>query len=356
MQWLWVAVFALCAARLCGAAEPGSGFQVVPMWAHVHQKLNGDDGTEAAASIVQWLKDEHYKGILFTPHANNISFEEYRSIVDPLNTGDFLVLAGRELNVAREVKEDGKILCHVNALSDVAAPAVMDASPWAEDLPGLMAELDREGALYIWNHPWSCPAWSANPELFKGIEFFNDFGPGYIDGVTYEVARTAYLDALRAGARPFVVSGIDMHMMSQTVTGEFITYAFPDTFTRESLLAAMHSGHLVAAFNARLLALNQRPGIRTRTTPDGDLHISGTAATRFYNGYKPELIIYKNGDDFEPAEPAVFTRRDKKSKGYSVYDFSFTVSADPGAKTCFSFEIPHYIMSSPYCLAATPAN
>ena len=186
--------------------------------------------------------------------------------------------------------------------------------------------------------------------MFQGIEFFNDFGPGYVDGVTYNVAHRAYMDALRRGARPFVVSGIDMHMMAQTVTGEFTTYAFPDEFTRESLFQAMRAGHLLALFNARLMGLNERPHVNPAPAPDGKLTITGAAATKFYNGYAPELIIYKNGDPFTPAAPATFDQRGKKG-GYTVYDFSFTVPADPDAVACYVFEIPHYLMSSPYCLA-----
>lgn len=346
----WMIAAALL-ALVCGRAYAGEAFKTVPMWVHVHQKLEGDDGTETAANIVQWLKKENYKGIMFSPHANYISFEEYRYIVDPLNADGFLVLAARELNVAREVKEDAKILCHVNALSDTRTPAVMDASPWTGDMPGLMTEMEREGAVVIWNHPWSCPAWSANPEIFHGIEFFNDFGPGYEEGKTFAVAHNAYLNSLRSGARPFVVSGIDMHLMSQTVLGEFTTYAYPDEFSRASLLEAFRRGRLVAAFNARMIELNERPDIQTRTAPAGGLAITGTAAAKFYNGYKPELVLYKNGEPYAPVKAPSFTRREKKVKGYTLYDFSFTIEPDAAADACFVFEIPHYVMSSPYCLA-----
>jgi hypothetical protein len=144
-----------------------------------------------------------------------------------------------------------------------------------------------------------------------------------------------------------------MHVMSQTVFGEFTTYVFPDEFTPGSMLQALHAGHVIAAFNARLFGLNRRPSVATVPVPAGDAYeIKGAVGVKAYNGYKASLTIYKDGGTYTPPAAPVFTRRDKKSKGYTVYDFSFTLAAAPGESSCYVFEIPHYVMSSPYCIAA----
>ena len=336
-------------ARACAQASAADTFLTVPIWVHVHTNLAGDDGSESPASTAAWLRANGYQGVMFAPHAVNVNIPEYRRIALEQNTDDFLVIPAREISVNVQVAEEGRVMCHMNAFGPADDPRKKDKQYSDDQLPELLQALrTEEAATVIFNHPWSCRRWGDSAALFDGIELFNDFGPDYESGEAFETAKSAYLKALKSGKNIFVVSGIDMHVMGQTVLGEFTTYVFPDEFDNEALAEAIRSGHTLAAFNSRLFKINMRPSLEPVALPGGAFEIKAAVGTKFYKGFKPELVVYRNGEEYTP--PALeFEKRDKKKGAYSVYTLSFSDTLAPGDTACYVFEIPHYMFSSPYC-------
>ncbi len=352
--------FAACALIVFQAAavsEDKSGpqrptFETVPIWFHVHAKQPGDDGGETVKDIAEYLKTKGYRGVVYTPHSYGLSFPAFRASVDAENTADFIAVPGREIATLTEDDTGMRVMCHLNAVSDAADAEVLDLKYKQEQIRELLAKLDAEKAFYVWNHGWACRQWTSLAGLFDGIELFNDIGPGYVNGESYDFEKGEYLGALKNGKKLFVVSGIDMHVMAQAALAEFTTYVFPDEFSRASLVSAIRAGHTIAAYNAKLLSLNARPSISPVTATENTFEVKGSVGLNSYNGFKPSLNIYKDGEKHEPEQPVSFTRGKKNTKGYVAYDFSFGDRLAAGESACYVFEIPHYMVSSPYCFAS----
>ncbi len=334
-------------------AEPAEArvFETVPIWFHVHAKQPGDDGSETVKGIADYLKAKGYRGVVYTPHSHGLSFPAFKELVDAENTADFITVPGREIATLTEDDTGMRVMCHLNAVSDAADPAVLDIIYKEDRIREVLAKLDEEKAFYVWNHGWACRQWTSLGGLFDGIEMFNDIGPGFINGESYNFERSEYLDALKNGKKLFVVSGIDMHVMAQAALAEFTTYVFPDEFSRASLVSAIRAGHTIAAYNARLYSLNARPSVAPATAAGNTFEIKGSAGLNSYNGFKPSFNIYKDGEKYTPGSPVLFMRGAKRHKGYITYDFSFGDTLAAGGSACYVFEIPHYMISSPYCFA-----
>ncbi len=331
------------------AANSSSAFQIVPVWVHVHTDFPGDGGGESIPKIVGYLKSKGYKGVIFTPHSSRLIFKDFKAEAERYNTADFSVIAGREIIASKNESDDeGVVMCHINALSGIADPPVLDHKYDVDQKEALLAELGKEKAVNIWNHPWSCKQWGSSPEVFDGIEFFNDIQS--VDN--YNMEKGFFLNAMKSGARPFVVSGIDMHVLVQTTLGEFTTYILSDELNSISLEKAIRNGNTIAAFNAKLFGINERPSNIPRTIDNNEFKIEGTFGLKAGNGQKASMIVYKNGEPFSPTYAVSFERGEKKRKGYATYDFSFGDVIKPGGTSCYVFEIPRYVVSSPFCYTA----
>ena len=326
-------------------------FEIVPIWAHVHTNSPGDDGSSPKETVA-FLKRKGYRGVLFTPHSGELNYANYKAEIDSLNSPDFITIPGREISTLNGADDNNeRVMCHLNAITGAPSPAVLDNKYQRENLPDLIKDLDAEKSVYIWNHPWVCPMWEKYAGLFKGIEIFNEFGPGYADGSSYRFDTSNYLNELKKGNRLFVITGIDMHSLLQSSLGEFTAYVFPDKFTRESMIAAIRNGNTLAAFNAVVSEINMRPALSSRRLPGGSFEISGVVGLRIQNGPKPAFNIYKNGEKYSPRNPSSFERGKKDAKGYITYSFSFGDAVKSDEESCYVFEIPHYILSSPYCFS-----
>jgi predicted metal-dependent phosphoesterase TrpH len=333
------------------AEQQTPAFRIVPIWFHVHTNLPGDDGGESPRSIADYLKPKGYQGVVLTPHGQTLTSPAFIAAADEQNKPDFIVARGRE--ICTNVSDEGRVMCHMNTVGDMENPPELDLKYDAGQLPALVKELENENTVYIWNHPWSCRQWEGSAALFKGIEFFNDIGPGYISGESYNFEKSMYLGALKSGHKIFVVAGIDMHNLIQAALGEFTTYVFPDEFNRESLVAAIRNGGTIAAFNAKINFLNMRPSLTPRAVAGNEFEIKGAFELKTQNGPKPALVVYKDGVEYTPRVPARFVRTGAKNrKGFIPYELSFGGALAAGESACYVFEIPHYMFSSPYCLVA----
>jgi hypothetical protein len=347
------AVAVLAISRTGTSAAPQTQpFQIVQIWFHVHENLPGDDGSESVKSIADYLKARGYRGVVITPHSAGLSFPDFKAAADEQNTSDFIVVPGREIATIAGTPDEEQAMCHLNAISGLENPPVLDLKYKIEQLPDLIAALDGENAVYDWNHPWTCPQWEQSAGLFKGIEIFNEFGPGYINGKSYDFDKRMYLSDLKKGLKVFVVGGIDMHVIAQATLGDFATYVFPDEFNRDSLVSAIRNGNTIAAFNAKIYSLNARPSLKSVAAAGNTFEIEGRVGLNSYNGYKPSLIVYKDGVEYSPSSPATFVRGKKNAKQYVSYEFSFGDNLAPGTSACYVFEITHFIISSPYCFTA----
>ncbi|MFA6450138.1 MAG: hypothetical protein WCX65_11745 [bacterium] len=326
-------------------------FKIVPIWIHVHTNFEGDGGSEAIPKIIATIKSKGYQGVIFNPHSDDLNFPAFKKAVDAENGSDFLAVPGREIITNTTKTEKEHVMCHVNAISDSGDPAILDHKFKAEQLPELLGELKKENAFVIWNHPWGCHQWEQTPGSFNAIELFNDYGPDYQNGGNYDFNKRMYLSVLKGGGKMVAIAGIDMHVMAQTTLGDNTTYVFPDAFNRESLVSALRAGSAIAAFNAKILSLNMKPSQTPVVLTSDAFEVKGAIALKSYNGFKPSIVVYKNGVEFAPAVPATLTRGEKGAKNYFAYDFSFGDKLAPGATACYVFEIPHYIVSSSFCFA-----
>jgi hypothetical protein len=347
-----ISVALLSSAAGAHAATGASGsasFQIVPVWVHVHTNFTGDGGSENIPKIVSYLKSKGYKGVIFTPHSARLTFKDFKAEADKYNTADFSVIAGREVIASKnEGDDDGIVMCHLNVVSGIPDPPVLDHKYDANRRDDLIAELRKENAVFIWNHPWGCKQWGPSPEVFDGIEFFNDIQS--VDN--YNMEKDFYLKALKSAARPFVVSGIDMHSLVQTTLGDFTTYILSDEFNSASLEKALRNGSTIAAFNAKLFRINERPSNSPRAVDGNEFKIEGALGVKVGTGPKAAMIVYKNGEVFTPENAVSFERGEKAQKGYTTYNFSFGDKIKPGGVSCYVFEIPQYVVSSPFCYTA----
>ncbi len=141
--------------------------------------------------------------------------------------------------------------------------------------------------------------------------------------------------------------------MAQTKLGEFTTYVFPDEFNRDSLVSAIRYGSTIAAFNLKIFSLNIRPSIEPVTVSGGGFEIKGTVGLIKYFSFKPSINVYKDGIEYVPPVQVTFNRTEKKQEKYSLYDFYFTDKLALGVSACYVLEVPHYMISSPFCFTAT---
>ncbi len=355
-----LAAVAALAVALFGAGsalsqENKDGFVIIPIWSHTHTNLEGDDGSHAPSETKEYLQANKYGGVIFTPHTSaRLPFPEIRRLADMLTETDFLAVGGREVSarVVREEDQEGKLMCHLNAVGDIDDILVRDGQFDSKELDALLAKLDEEGAYYWWNHPWTCPQWSPLANKFYGIEMFNNIGTGYADGSSYAMTRDAYLAALKGGKKLFVTSGIDMHMLAQTHFADFYTHVLADEFARESLKAGMLAGHTIAGFNAKLLFISARPSFKPAAAPGATFSVKGGVAIKTVAGVPPSLVVYKNGEEAAISAPPVLEKRGKAAKGYLSFELSFGDTLRPGETACYVFEIPRYMISSPYCYEA----
>ncbi len=337
------------ATAYASASDGASSFIIVPVWVHVHTNFKGDGGSESIPKIVDYLKSKGYGGVILTPHSARLTFKDFKTEAEKYDASDFAVIAGREVIASKdEGDDDGIVMCHINAVSGIPDPPVLDHKYEAGQRDALIADLKKENAVYIWNHPWACKQWSPSPELFDGIEFFNDIQS--VDN--YNAEKGFYINALKKGAHPFVVSGIDMHSLVQATIGEFTTYILPDEFNSASMVKALRNGNTIAAFNAKLFKISERPSNTIRNAAGNEFSIKGTLGLKVGLGPKASMIVYKNGEVFTPKNPVTFERGEKLQKGYVTYNFSFGDKIEPGAASCYVFEIPQYVVSSPYCYTA----
>lgn len=350
---LLVAVLAV-SVQFASANETSQAndFLILPFWFHVHTSFYGDGGGETPASIAAYLKSKGYKGVVLTPHSKRLSFPDFKKAADEQNTADFITITGREIIAGAVSEDEARVMCHINAVSPSENPPVLDHKYEAEQLDNILSELDTEKAFYVWNHPWACSQWEPYVSRFNGIELFNDVGPGFANGASYDVERKYYLAALKNGTKLFVISGIDMHTMMQTQIGDYFTYVFPDDLTRDSVVAAFAAGHTFAAFNAKVRSLSARPAFKPYDAPGGAFSVSGTIDIKLLGGPKAKFILYKNGEEYAPSTPVSFVRGKKGAKGYTDFSFSFGDKLKPGESACYAFEIPHYMYSSQYCYTA----
>jgi len=349
---LAIAMFGAGSAR---SQEKKDGFAIIPIWSHTHTNLEGDDGSHAPSETKDYLRANNYGGVIFTPHTSaRLQFPEIRRLADELTEADFLAVGGREVSarVVREEDQEGKLMCHLNAVGDTDDILVRDGQFDSKELDAFLAKLDEEGAYYWWNHPWTCPQWSALANKFYGIEMFNNIGTGYADGSSYAMTRDAYLAALKGGKKLFVTSGIDMHVLAQAHFADFYTHILADEFSRESLKAGMLAGHTIAGFNTKLLFISARPSFKPAAALGASFAVKGGVAIKTVAGVQPSLVVYKNGEEAATAAPAVLEKRGKAAKGYSTFELSFGDTLRPGETACYVFEIPRYMISSPYCYKA----
>ncbi len=337
----------LFAAAARAADKPA--FEIVPVWFHVHTNFHQDDGGETPEKIKNFIVPKGYRGIVFAPHSQDIDFPGFRAAVDAINTPDFIAVPGREISTLVGTTIENLIMCHLNAVSTVENPKDLDNKFTGDELPKVIAELDAEGAFYVWNHPWTCRQWEPRAATFDGIEFFNDFGAGYASGESYAFDKKVYFDALKSGKKVFAIGGIDMHTLMQATLGDFATYVFPDRFERDTFIDAFRAGHTIAAFNAKIESLSARPAFEPAAVGADGFEVRGAVSLKLLGGPKPVIVVYKDGDEFKPTIPAKLERKGKSVKSYTPYEFTFGDKPAPGATACYVVEIPHYMISSPYC-------
>jgi len=293
-------------------------------------------------------------GLTIHQHPAVNSFSDYwLEINDLINQdGVFIALAGREITVDKDPRNS---FCHINAISFVPDPYLYTNKYSPDDLPALLRVLDKEGAIYIYNHPHQCPLLEKYAYLFHGIEMMNDFTLSWnFDQVAkrnYQYHLGIFLDLMKRGLKKFVVGGIDFHMSSQWTVGKIITYVFPDKFTQRGVFNALSEGRTVATRNLELIEINQYPSLITNLVDD-KIVISGKIQVPLRFASNLILNVYKDGEK----HVSIDLKKEGTAGSKVIYSFYFLDDNVPSKETSYVLEIPYHLISSPYYFALNTAR
>lgn len=322
----------------------------------MHDHSTASDGWERPKKVILWLRLLGYKGAVFTDH-NDLLLEEsndfyaYQRMIESFGDDSFVVIGGMEISVAKIDPKTGKpfpTLCHIGNIGITAPNPYIYNPKWDWDsLWFVLQELKKQGSISICNHIKDCRPWAPWAGDFDGFELFNDFSSTAQFHENYIFQRDAYLNILKKKQRLFVVAGIDMHLVQQSLIGRITTFVFPDTFSKEGILSSIRQGKTVAASNIEELSLNISPSLETSRLSDGKFKIEG--GIRVVKGHIPpkQVIVYKDGERYK----TVILRSKGPSHVLSqTFFFSFEDIVTESA-SCYTLEVHEFMITSPFCFA-----
>lgn len=309
---------------------------------HVHTQ-GWSDGTmtmEEVAAEAQRLKNRF---IEFSDHGDSMKkndFPYYFNQGSALNSdGRFVTLIGREITVGNKRDTKGKLAgnnCHINTMSSAATPFIDGTIYSNNQLINVLDALANENAIYVWNHPRTCPQWNANVSRFQGIEVFNE----YILAGDLKL----YLNAVANGWHGFVIGGSDFHGLNfrnnsvikkAQLQLKIRTFVFSNSVSRQDIFLGIRNRSTVAVEKINAIAAWPIPSAKPISLSGGPVTI--TMEVEYDTLIPPATLcaVYHNGAFKIKARMKKIGRR-----------YRFTYNADkPGS---YVFVIPGFMVTSPY--------
>jgi len=253
----------------------------------MHDHSTASDGWKRPREVILWLRALGYKGAIFTDHNDLLieqgSFSAYQKMIESFGDDSFIVIGGMEISVAKwnpKTKKPLTTLCHIGDIGiTIPDPYTYDPGLDWDRLPDVLNILGEQGSICILNHVKDCKVWAQWADKFDGFELFNDFSTTAQFHKNYVYQRDVYLNTFKSGGRLFVVAGIDLHLVQQSLIGQITTFVFTQSFTKEGILDAIRHGHTVAASNIREIEINIAPSIDTYDLSEDKFKIEGAIKT-----------------------------------------------------------------------------
>jgi len=322
---IFTIVFLLLSASAVGA------MQGIECLFHVHT-LGWSDGHSTVEEVAEYAKKPC---IEYSDHGDSFKkpddFLPYRNQIEKQDKdGIFTALAGVEVTVGNA--PGGKNDCHGNEIPDLTIdhPYLYDSKYSKNQVLDVIDTIHKQGGLFVFNHPRTCPEWNKIAENFDGIEVFNEY-MGVKD-------FNLYVEMMKKGWKGFVIGGTDLHRKEQVNQG-IATFVFSPQNTPSLIREALGDGNTIATVGIRSINVNPIPAKQPYLLGEDGFAIDMEIKTEMLVPISlPPCQIYRDGIAYKKINTI-------KGNSPGLREIHF-FSDKPG---CYAMVIPGIMVTSQFC-------